>query len=459
VNPSSQLENPCASPVGAGSASHGEHVLHAPNAASSDSGGGEWFGSLWAVTAAFGTYFCMYAFRKPFTAATYEDVFVAGIAFKTVLVTSQTLGYMLSKFIGIKVISEMPPERRAIGILSLISIAEIALVLFGLVPRPWNAACLFLNGLTLGMVFGLVLGFLEGRRATEALAAGLCVSFILADDVVKGVGAWLLKVQVSEAWMPALTGLLFAGPLLLFVFMLSRVRPPNSRDVAARSERVTMTRTERWSLYQRYALGLTLIVVMYLLISILRSIRSDFAPELWLSLRGIKVEPETYGIAGLCVALGVMAINGALCLMRDSRYAFFASLGVCAAGLGLLIASLVGWQLGWLSGFAFMVLIGLGLYLPYVAVHTTVFERFLAMTREKGNLGFLMYVADSIGYLGVVAVLFAKNLVKVEGSFSSFFLFICWVTAGLSVVCLVGSWWYFAARAPRETESLPEPSE
>jgi hypothetical protein len=57
--------------------------------------------------------------------------------------------------------------------LVLIAAGEIALLLFGFVPRPWNAVCLFLNGLPLGMVFGLVLGFLEGRQLTEALAAGL----------------------------------------------------------------------------------------------------------------------------------------------------------------------------------------------------------------------------------------------------------------------------------------------
>ena len=34
---------------------------------------------------------------------------------------------------------------------------------------------LFVNGLPLGMVFGLVIGFLEGRKVTEALSAGpLC---------------------------------------------------------------------------------------------------------------------------------------------------------------------------------------------------------------------------------------------------------------------------------------------
>jgi hypothetical protein len=220
--------------------------------------------------------------------------------------------------------------------------------------------------------------------------------------------------------------------------------------VAARSERVTLSRDERWTLYSRYALGLTLIMTIYLLISILRGIRSDFAPELWQSLLGVKAPPRTFTQSEIFVALGVMKVNGALCLVRDSRWAFFASLGVCGAGFALLIGALVGWQAGSLSGFAFMVLVGLGLYLPYVAMHTTIFERFLAMTREKGNLGFLMYVADSIGYLGIVGVVVAKNLIKVEGSFSSFFLFICWIAAALSLLCLFGAWWYFAIRCPTQ---------
>jgi hypothetical protein len=61
-----------------------------------------------------------------------------------------------------------------------------------------------------------------------------------------------------------------------------------------------------------------------------------------------------------------------------------------------------------------------------------------------------MYVADSIGYLGIVGVVVAKNLIKVEGSFSSFFLFICWIAAALSLLCLFGAWWYFAIRCPTQ---------
>ena len=56
----------------------------------------------------------MYAFRKPFTAAKYEDMVWLGIGFKTILIASQVTGYTLSKFIGIKLISEMPAEKRGL---------------------------------------------------------------------------------------------------------------------------------------------------------------------------------------------------------------------------------------------------------------------------------------------------------------------------------------------------------
>ncbi|MBC7815969.1 MAG: hypothetical protein IAG10_03615, partial [Planctomycetaceae bacterium] len=88
-----------------------------PEASGTSRERGRLFWMMWSAAAAFGTYFCMYAFRKPFTAASYQDSFVWGMKFKDVLVCSQVLGYLVSKFIGIKVVAEMPPHRRAIGLL------------------------------------------------------------------------------------------------------------------------------------------------------------------------------------------------------------------------------------------------------------------------------------------------------------------------------------------------------
>lgn len=200
----------------------------------------EWFWAVWAATAAFACYFCMYGFRKPFTVGTYADTTLAGVGFKTILITTQVAGYMVSKFVGIKVIAEMPPSRRSAMIVLLILSAEAALVLFALVPAPWNAACLFANGMALGMIFGLIQGMLEGRRMTEALIAGLCVSFILADGVTKSVGAWLLQQGVVERWMPSAAGALFLLPLGLSVLMLRQIPPPTRRDIDSRNERTVM---------------------------------------------------------------------------------------------------------------------------------------------------------------------------------------------------------------------------
>ncbi len=183
----------------------------------------------------------MYAFRKPFTAASFSGEPSWGIGEKTLLVTAQVLGYTLAKILGIRVIAETPASRRAAGILVLIGSAELALLLFGVSPRPIRPLWLFLNGLSLGMVFGLVLGFLEGRRLTEALTAGLCASFILADGVTKSVGTWLLDDQgVPERWMPARGGLdvpRAAGPVRLDAREDSAARPGRRRASGASGRR------------------------------------------------------------------------------------------------------------------------------------------------------------------------------------------------------------------------------
>ena len=403
----------------------------------------DWALSLWCIVAAFGAYACMYGFRKPFTAATYSDApFHPG--FKTWLVLAQVLGYTLAKFIGIKVIAEMRPERRAAVLLGLIGLAQAALLLFGLTPPPWSLACLFVNGLALGMVFGLVLGFLEGRKMTEAFVAGLCASYILADGFTKSVGAWLLELGVGQRWMPFVTGLLFLLPLVLFVWMLQQIPPPSAADVAARSERAPMNRAERWAMFCRHAPGLVGISVAYLLITVLRSMRADFAPELWAAL-GVKVEASVFTRSELFVALGVLAINGFIVLVRDNRKAFFLALSLALAGLGLIGLTLLAYAAGRISPFAFMVLLGFGLYVPYVAVHTTIFERLIALTRERGNIGYLMYLADAFGYLGYVGVMLVRNFGR-GGDILPLFKATAWTVAGLSGLALALAITFFALR-------------
>ncbi len=407
----------------------------------------DWAIAAWAICAAFGCYFCMYAFRKPFTAASFSGTPWWGIEYKILLVTAQVLGYTLSKFIGIRIIAEMPPERRARSILGLVAIALSALVLFGLVPRPWNLFCLFLNGLPLGMVFGLVMGYLEGRQLTELLVAGLCASFILADGVTKSVGTWLLECGVSEEWMPAAAGGIFLLPLAGFVWMLTRIPAPTRADHLARSPRHPMSRAERQSFLVRHAPGISMLVLIYLLVTILRSLRADFQPEIWKQLGGIP-DSAVFTRTELWVAAGVLLVNGGNVLIRNNRVAFYAALLACGTGFGLLAFALLGQRGGWLGSFHFMTLIGLGLYLPYVAFHTSIFERLVAVTRERANIGFLMYVVDACGYLGYVAIMLLKNFSHLSTDFLQLLIFSSWATVVISTLCLLGIAAYFSSVRP-----------
>jgi hypothetical protein len=405
----------------------------------------DWALAAWSVTAAFGTYFCMYGFRKPYTAAGFAGGTIWGLGEKPVLVGAQVLGYTASKVLGIRVIAEMPPARRAGGIIALVVAAEATLVLFGALPQPLHVGCLFLNGLALGLVYGLVVGFLEGRRTTEALTAGLCASFIVADGVTKSVGIALLGAGVSERWMPALAGLIFLPALLLFVGMLTRIPPPDAYDQAHRSVRPPMDRQDRTDLLRRYRTGLAAVMAAFVLVTIARSIRADFAPEIWRAL-GVSAVPATFANSELVVATGVLVACGLTVRIVDNRTAFLTSIGVSIAGALLMMVALAAVQRSAVGGFAFMVLLGLGLYLPYVAVHTTTFERLLATTRARGNLGFLMYVADSAGYLAYAALMVGQSVFPTPRGFLPFFTTTCWVIAVTTTACLALSGWYFAAR-------------
>jgi hypothetical protein len=203
--------------------------------------------ALYAVTAAFTTYFAMYAFRKPFAAAGYEGQSIAlggfALDLKGALIIGQLVGYALSKLIGIKLNSEMPHERRRLALFLLIAFAEAALVLFAIAPPAGKVIAMFLNGLPLGAVWGVVFSFLEGRRTSEILGAGLSCAYIVASGAVKSVGSSLLGSGVSEMWMPAVCGAIFLVPFFLCAYALSLVPAPGRADVAQRTERAPMDRS------------------------------------------------------------------------------------------------------------------------------------------------------------------------------------------------------------------------
>lgn len=198
---------------------------------------------------------------------------------------------------------------------------------------------------------------------------------------------------------------------------------------------------------RRHGVRLFGVVLAYMLITVLRSVRADFAPEIWSGL-GLGQQPAIFTQSELWVTLGVVLLNGAVVLIRDNRRAFFASMALSAAGLVAVLGALLALRFGAISPFAFMVLLGVGMYVPYVAVHTTVFERLIALTRERGNIGFLMYIADSVGYIGYAVVMVSRSAFPTQENFLGFFLNLATALGAGALVAVAVSWALYARRAP-----------
>ncbi len=397
---------------------------------------------IYAGLMAFGVYFAMYAFRKPFAAASFDHLTVAGVDYKIVLVIAQVVGYALAKLIGVKVISELPANRRVPGILAQIGLAEAALVGFGLIPAPWNVICLFVDGLALGMIWGMVFGFVEGRRQSELIAAILCASFIMSSGVVKSVGEWVLLRGASPFWMPAITGVMFAPLLLACLYGLSVLPPPNPQDVAERVERTPMDRAARMALLRRYAAGLVSLIVLYIMLTALRDFRDNFSAEIWQEA-GLGAQADIFAWTEVPVSFVVLAALAALMIFRSNRKALIANFVLM--GFGMVLsggASLAFWAHA-IGAVPWMVMLGTGLYLGYTPFNGILFDRLVASGGRPGNAGFLIYVADSFGYGGTVALLLTRNLLGLHLDWSHFLVEVSLVASGAGLFLLAFAWVYF----------------
>lgn len=406
--------------------------------------------AIYGGLAAFGTYFAMYAYRKPFAAASYAHVvgWPFAIDFKVVLVIAQVAGYALSKAIGIKVVSEMPPARRAAAILLLIGFAEAALVVFGVAPAVVGVIALFANGLGLGLIWGLVFSFLEGRRLTDVLSALLCASFIVSSGVVKAVGAALLDGGIADQrWMPAATGLAFAPLLLVSVAALAQLPPPDACDEAERTPRVPMNGAQRAALFGAHAASLIALTTVYVLLTAFRDFRDNFAAEIWTEL-GFGGEAAIFAWSELPIAAVVLIALAMLTRVHDNRRGVMWNLALVALGLAVMGLTTLAFAAGGVTPVVWMIASGAGLYLAYVPFNALLFDRLVAATARPGNAGFLIYVADASGYVGSVALLLVRDFAHVTLRWTAFLADMAYVTSGIGLLAMAFAGWRLARSLP-----------
>jgi MFS family permease len=377
--------------------------------------------AIYASIVCFLTYATVYGFRKGFTVCTFEGISYAGISYKTWLVISQVLGYACSKFYGIRFIAELKRFGRGRMILILTGISWLSLFFLAVIPAPYNIIFMFINGFPLGMIWGVVFSYVEGRRATDFIGAALSVSFIFSSGFVKSVASSIyLHFNLAEKWVPFATGLAFAFPLVLFIYLLEKIPLPSKEDVQLRTERVPMLKENRKKFIRSFLPGLIACISVYVFSTLFRDIRDNFIADMWKEM-GYGNQPAIFTKTETPTTIIILALIGSMIMIRNNAQALKYCHYFILAGFILTFGSSLLFIRNSLSPMWWMTLVGLGLYMTYIPFNCVFFDRLISTFRYPANVGFLIYIADAFGYIGSVGVMVSKELLRVKLNWTSFY--------------------------------------
>ena len=404
---------------------------------------------LWARGAALLSYSLVYALRKPFTAASFENAEFFDMDYKVVVTISLILGYVVSKFIGIKLISELQSEERFKFILTSVLLAEASLILFGLLSTPFNVAAMFLNGLSLGCMWGVIFSFIEGRRVTDILASLLGVSMVISSGTAKSVGLYVMNhLHVSEFWMPALIGAVALPLLLLLGWALNKLPEPNKEDIAMKLERETLNGKQRWELFKSFMPFLSMLFIANIAIVVLRDIKEDFLVNI---IDVSAYSPWLFAQIDSVVTLIILGIFGLMVLVKDNLKALSVLFGLIIAGMIVMSVVSFGQQQLRLSPVIWLFIQSLCLYIAYLTFQTIFFDRFIACFRIRGNVGFFIVTTDFLGYTGTVLVLVLKEFCNPDIDWAVFYNRFAGYVGIFCCVTFVCSFVYLHQRFRKET--------
>jgi hypothetical protein len=293
------------------------------------------------------------------------------------------------------------------------------------------------------MLWGVVFSYVEGRRATDFIGAALAVSFIFGPGLAKSVAQYVMNEwNVTEYWMPFVTSLVFFIPLLLFVYLLEKIPHPNEADIEHRTERVAMTGANRKAFVKTFFTGLLVLVITYIFVTLLREVRDGFMADMWRESgdaynASVFAQTETY------ISIGILMLIAGMVAIKNNMKAFILAQVIMLAGFLLSgIVTLLYLQSA-ISTFYWMTLVGLGLYMTYIPYNSILFDRMLATFRYAANVGFLIYVADSFGYLASVTVLLTKTIFKFHINWLDFYTSLVLFTSAIGMILIVVSMLYF----------------
>jgi hypothetical protein len=203
-----------------------------------------------------------------------------------------------------------------------------------------------------------------------------------------------------------------------------------------------MNRSERVGFFRQFAPGLVMLLLAYFFLTAYRDFRDNFAAEVFKQL-GYAGQPEIFTQSETRVMFGVLAALAALNMVKSNRWGLIGAFTIMTLGTVLLAVATVLLDAQLISGLAWMVLTGTGVYLAYVPYGSVLFDRLIASTRATGTAVFAINLADSIGYGGSISLMLFKDTMMTNLSRLDFMRFLSYFMAALGSVLIMVSCVYF----------------
>jgi len=345
----------------------------------------------------FAIYTCMYAIRKPFTAFILEEE-LGGINLKIWLVLFQLAGYLMSKFFGISFIGNLNRENRILYLHLCLITASLPLFILNFTPTYLWPVLFLINGFPLGLVWGIVFSYAEGRNFTELIGSILACTFIFSSGIVKFLAINLQNsLNINMELTLSLMALGANVVAFLLALLLKRTPPPDIEDETRNVKRTSLNKIERKKVFLANASIIIPAILMYCIFTVLRDIRDNFTAEILQSDNLYSANNIAYFETILALLL-ILTIPF-LTVVKKHYKAINLIFIVCLLGSLLNIMATVLYNMEVFSGTTLFLCSGLGLYCGYILINISLMDRIIGFTKTNSNAGFLMYIADSAGYI------------------------------------------------------------
>lgn len=346
---------------------------------------------------AFSTYSCMYAIRKPFSAFLYDETLL-GWNIKNWMVLAQLLGYTLSKFTGIRWIGKLNRTTRRLQLITMLFIAAMALWIIPFCDPMFWPILMLVNGFPLGMVWGIVFSYVEGRDLTEFIGAILACTFVFTSGFVKFLTLSMSEYfQMSGVHATATISALSCVLACFFSFFLEKIPGPTEDETKRHAPRIELSLKDQKRFFLENLRFLVPAIFIYMILTFLRDFRDNFFAE----LLNYSHSFDGATIAKYETIITLVLLSGIPLISKIRNHLIAIQLTFITALFGGIL-NLLSYGLytsNYISGSLLVLSSGLGLYAGYILINISIMNRIVGYHQKPGNCGFLMYAADSSGYL------------------------------------------------------------